>query len=81
MMQYGETFVTASNPDFIDFFNINDPKTAALLDGILLNRTKGLSGNQYSFIHKTILEHFATEAGQLDVQRIVDGALSGNMNV
>ena len=74
------TFVSARDGDFKDFFNVNDAKTKVLLDGALLNKSKGPEGDQYSFIHKTILELFAACAGAAEAQKIVDGSLSGKKN-
>ena len=34
-------FVSASNSDYSEFFDINKSKSVALIDGILLNKSKG----------------------------------------
>ena len=69
--------MSAQDPDFKEFFNVNDPKTKVLLDGALLNKTKGPDGDYYSFIHKTILEFFSMLAAVDNVQNIKDGELEG----
>ena len=60
MMQYDLVFVRADDVDLKILFDLNDNRKQALLRGILLSRVKGKDKvDTFSFIHKTILEHFA----------------------
>ena len=62
-------FVRADDVDLKELFDLHDNRKQALLRGILLSRIKGKNGvDSFSFIHKTILEHFACQSGAREAQ-------------
>ena len=70
-------FIRTDDEDLKYLFDLHDNRKQALLRGILLNRVKGKDRiDTLNFIHKTILEHFASQSGVIEAQQIVEGVLS-----
>ena len=68
-MQLDKVFVRADDSDLKDLFDLHDNRKQSLLRGILLSRVRGKDCiDTFNFIHKTILEHFACQAGVVEVQ-------------
>ena len=62
-----EEVVFAGGDEWEDCFNENDNRIQTLLRGVLMNKID----NQYSFVHKTILEFFAAKHCVKNLEQII----------